>query len=456
MSCPILYTWYQMNHSVIQGLLVHTDWRIADWNDSVISKLRKVMRFYLRTTHKNQKLPESGTWIILQWKVLECSGGPTQTILMTFPVRDAEFRRWENEVIAKICGQLTRGASQQARLGEGKYLWGFLTPPVAGADLRAALVASCFLGALPPVDLRAVCFVRAILLPLLKLCVLLSFGLLWNLCGIQSSSAEPNLGAFELIILADAGRRSLADDGRLEVSGPFNLTPSPKITNLQLSNSLYTQHSLHTLLRTSSHKQQHVWTRQGRQGAWWAWFHFSCYLLSPSLPSELLWYRSMVWTVHDTTVVEISMIYLMAYKFCSQSANSEDLSTTLANRLVSCCSYTSFSMPRDVCTGHEQATLGLMPAIDCEADCSMIACHVCHIMHLTNCQSAIVSQVWLFNAFCLCHPSPIVNENQDKQDIQDVLFSQVKCLVQEREEPRDTGRCSGTTSKESPSQQSGG
>ena len=37
-----------------------------------------------------------------------------------------------------------------------------MTPPAAGADLRAALVASCFLGALPPVDLRAVCFVRAI------------------------------------------------------------------------------------------------------------------------------------------------------------------------------------------------------------------------------------------------------------------------------------------------------
>ena len=44
----------------------------------------------------------------------------------------------------------------------GRYLCGFLTPPVAGADLRAALVASCFLGALPPVDLRAVCLVRAI------------------------------------------------------------------------------------------------------------------------------------------------------------------------------------------------------------------------------------------------------------------------------------------------------
>jgi hypothetical protein len=34
---------------------------------------------------------------------------------------------------------------------------------VAGADLRAALVASCLRGALPPVDLRAVCLVRAIL-----------------------------------------------------------------------------------------------------------------------------------------------------------------------------------------------------------------------------------------------------------------------------------------------------
>jgi len=29
--------------------------------------------------------------------------------------------------------------------------------------LRAALVASCLRGALPPVDLRAVCFVRAML-----------------------------------------------------------------------------------------------------------------------------------------------------------------------------------------------------------------------------------------------------------------------------------------------------
>jgi len=35
----------------------------------------------------------------------------------------------------------------------GLYLCGFLTPPVDGADLRAALDASCLRGALPPVDL---------------------------------------------------------------------------------------------------------------------------------------------------------------------------------------------------------------------------------------------------------------------------------------------------------------
>ena len=50
------------------------------------------------------------------------------------------------------------------------HLWGFLTPPVAGADLRAALVASCLRGALPPVDLRAVCLVRAMVTVVWLLC----------------------------------------------------------------------------------------------------------------------------------------------------------------------------------------------------------------------------------------------------------------------------------------------
>ena len=49
----------------------------------------------------------------------------------------------------------------------GLYLWGFLTPPVAGADFLAAFVASCLRGALPPVDLRAVCLVRAIFFSIL-------------------------------------------------------------------------------------------------------------------------------------------------------------------------------------------------------------------------------------------------------------------------------------------------
>lgn len=44
----------------------------------------------------------------------------------------------------------------------GRKRWGFFTPLVAGADFLAAFVASCLRGALPPVDLRAVCFVRAI------------------------------------------------------------------------------------------------------------------------------------------------------------------------------------------------------------------------------------------------------------------------------------------------------
>ena len=45
----------------------------------------------------------------------------------------------------------------------GLNLWGFLTPPVAGADLRACLEASYFLGAFCPVDFLAVCLVLAIL-----------------------------------------------------------------------------------------------------------------------------------------------------------------------------------------------------------------------------------------------------------------------------------------------------
>ena len=43
----------------------------------------------------------------------------------------------------------------------GRNLCAFLTPPVEGVDLRAALEANCFRGALPPVDLRAVRFFQS-------------------------------------------------------------------------------------------------------------------------------------------------------------------------------------------------------------------------------------------------------------------------------------------------------
>ncbi len=46
--------------------------------------------------------------------------------------------------------------------GTGPVMMGFLT--VACVLLRVALITSCFLGALPPVDLRAVCLFLAIAL----------------------------------------------------------------------------------------------------------------------------------------------------------------------------------------------------------------------------------------------------------------------------------------------------
>ncbi len=41
----------------------------------------------------------------------------------------------------------------------GRHLWLRLTPPVAGALLRAVATTSAFLGARPPVDFLAVCLV---------------------------------------------------------------------------------------------------------------------------------------------------------------------------------------------------------------------------------------------------------------------------------------------------------
>ncbi|XP_064149643.1 uncharacterized protein LOC100671112 [Loxodonta africana] len=60
------------------------------------------------------------------------------------------------EVLRDLAHQPLERQLADQQLG-GLLRWGFFTPPVAGALLRAALVASCLRGALPPVDLRAVC-----------------------------------------------------------------------------------------------------------------------------------------------------------------------------------------------------------------------------------------------------------------------------------------------------------
>ena len=70
----------------------------------------------------------------------------------------------------------------------GRNLWGFLTPPVAGADFLAALVASCFLGAFPPVDLRAVCLVRAMVT--VQMLLMLVLGVTLALAGKEGSEGE--------------------------------------------------------------------------------------------------------------------------------------------------------------------------------------------------------------------------------------------------------------------------
>merc|ERR1740138_931113 len=70
-------------------------------------------------------------------------------------------RRWKGSLRIKSSVLFWYLRISRSATVPGLKRWGFLTPPVEGADLRAALEASCLRGALPPVDLRAVCLVRA-------------------------------------------------------------------------------------------------------------------------------------------------------------------------------------------------------------------------------------------------------------------------------------------------------
>merc|ERR1719453_694042 len=67
-------------------------------------------------------------------------------------------RRWMRRLVDFWYLRISRSATVP-----GRKRFGFFMPAVIGADLRAAFEANCLRGALPPVDLRAIIFVRAIL-----------------------------------------------------------------------------------------------------------------------------------------------------------------------------------------------------------------------------------------------------------------------------------------------------
>ena len=73
-------------------------------------------------------------------------------------------RRWKGSLrisssVPRWYLRISRRATVPGRKRCG--LRGAMTPPVPGGPCLCALTASCLRGALPPVDLRAVCFVRA-------------------------------------------------------------------------------------------------------------------------------------------------------------------------------------------------------------------------------------------------------------------------------------------------------
>ena len=65
------------------------------------------------------------------------------------------------EVLGDLADEALEGELADEELGGLLVAADLAEGDGAGADLRAALVASCLRGALPPVDLRAVCLVRA-------------------------------------------------------------------------------------------------------------------------------------------------------------------------------------------------------------------------------------------------------------------------------------------------------
>ena len=103
----------------------------------------------------------------------EISGGPERTEFCVFGGRNClrplsadtasqlDVLGHADEFSVLLVLEEERRISRRATL-PGLYLGGLLTLPVAGALLRAALVASCSRGPFLPPDIRTVCLVRAI------------------------------------------------------------------------------------------------------------------------------------------------------------------------------------------------------------------------------------------------------------------------------------------------------
>merc|ERR1719493_533060 len=101
------------------------------------------------------------------WRAITAEDWKRRSVLKSWAI--SLTRRWNGSLRMRSSVDFWYLRISRRATVPGLYLWGFLTPPVAGADFRAAFVANCFLGALPPVDLRAVCFVRAIFLKITNL-----------------------------------------------------------------------------------------------------------------------------------------------------------------------------------------------------------------------------------------------------------------------------------------------
>jgi len=119
---------------------------------------------------------------LASWRAATAELWNLKSVLKSWAI--SRTKRWKGSLRIKSSVDFWYLLISRRATVPGRYLCGFLTPPVAGALLRAALVASCLRGALPPVDLRAVCFVRAIR----GCCLWFGFGLIGELRLIKVSS----------------------------------------------------------------------------------------------------------------------------------------------------------------------------------------------------------------------------------------------------------------------------